>query len=274
MDLYRFQPTAQVMLLPGQPTGVTLGLSPLDSAPPPQTCLPSSRMTLRNHRLPPTRPRALRRVRHEQRHFRLQGKRVSGSHSALSSLTLIHLCDGLTRIPLTGCLAQSSRAIHAVYNPLVIHARRSFPLILLLAVVWTLRAQEQKPPAKHPRNERTEHEARRVIEAYFPLFNKRDVKGLLAVVNFPHIRVTDSGTVIIPSANEWRGDPTPLENYWHHSALESLTFVQSDGSKAHALVVFGRYKSNGERYISYPTLWIVTKINGHWGIQVRSTFAP
>ena len=44
-----------------------------------------------------------------------------------------------------------------------------------------------------------------MIEAYFPLFSKRDVKGLLGVVNFPHIRVTDSRTVIIPSAKEWTG---------------------------------------------------------------------
>ena len=160
------------------------------------------------------------------------------------------------------------------YNPLMIHAQKFFHLVLLMTALSPLRAQEENPPAKHPRDERSEREARKVIEAYFPLFSKRDVKGLLAVVNFPHIRVTGSRTVIIPSAKEWSGDPTPLEDYWHHSALDSLTFVQSDGGKAHALVVFSRYKSDGKRYISYPTLWIVTKVNDHWGIQVRSTFAP
>jgi hypothetical protein len=128
--------------------------------------------------------------------------------------------------------------------------------------------------ASHPRNPRSEGEARRVIEEYFPLFSRRDVKGLLRVVNFPHIRVTDSATIIIPSAKEWTGDPTPLESQWHHSALDSLTFVQSDAHKAHALVVFSRFRADGQRYISYPTLWIVTNVGGHWGIQVRSTFAP
>jgi|KBSSwiStaDraftv2_1062776.scaffolds.fasta_scaffold2293942_2 hypothetical protein len=141
----------------------------------------------------------------------------------------------------------------------------------MIAVLSPLQAQE---PAKHPRDERSEQEARKVIEAYFPLFSKRDVKGLIGVVNFPHIRVTGTKTVIIPSAKEWTGDPTPLEDYWHHSALDSLSFVQSDAGKAHALVVFSRYKADGKRYISYPTLWIVTKVNGHWGIQIRSTFAP
>jgi len=125
-----------------------------------------------------------------------------------------------------------------------------------------------------PRNQESEVAARRVINAYFPLFSRRDVAGLLAVVHFPHIRVTASGTVIIPTPSDWTGDPTPLEDGYHHTELESLTFVQSDAVKVHALVVFSRYGLDGVRYVSYPTLWIVTKVEGKWGIQVRSTFAP
>jgi len=129
-------------------------------------------------------------------------------------------------------------------------------------------------PATHPRDARSEEQARRVIEQYFPLFNRRDVHGLLDVVNFPHIRVSDTGTVLIPSPRHWTGDPTPLEKQWHHTALDSVTFVQSDGNKAHALVVFSRFTAEGQRYVSYATLWIVTRVEGRWGIQVRSTFAP
>jgi hypothetical protein len=143
-----------------------------------------------------------------------------------------------------------------------------------LALVAAGAAQAQIGRKAHPRDPASEAEARKVIEAYFPLFSKRDAKGLLRVVNFPHIRVTAERTLVIPSAAEWKGDPTPLEDYWHHSALDSLEFVQSDATKAHALVVFSRYQADGTRYISYPTLWIVTRIDGHWGIQVRSTFAP
>jgi hypothetical protein len=128
--------------------------------------------------------------------------------------------------------------------------------------------------ATHPRNPDSEAEARKVIEAFFPLFSRRDTKGLLSVVNFPHVRVTGSRTVIIASAKEWIGDPTPLEDDWHHTALDALTFVQSSPTKVHALVLFSRYQADGQRYVSYPTLWIITKIDGHWGIQIRSTFAP
>ncbi|MEO7653140.1 MAG: hypothetical protein ABIZ80_22000 [Bryobacteraceae bacterium] len=162
-----------------------------------------------------------------------------------------------------------------VYNAPMTHAahlRR--PMLLMFVLCPIVVSQNAILAAKHPRDQRSEEEARKVINAYFPLFSKHDAKGLLSVVNFPHIRVTDAGTLIVPSAKEWTGDPTPLEEHYHHTELDSLTFVQSNAVKAHALVVFSRYKADGKRYISYPTLWIVTKVNGHWGIQVRSSFAP
>jgi len=126
------------------------------------------------------------------------------------------------------------------------------------------------------RDRESEAEARKVIEAYFPLFNSRDAKALLAVIGFPHIRVADGRTTIIRSAAEWTGDPTPLDpaEGWHHSGLESLEFIQSSADKVHARVVFGRYHADGTRYVTYETLWIVTRVQGRWGIQVRSTFAP
>jgi hypothetical protein len=126
------------------------------------------------------------------------------------------------------------------------------------------------------RNDQSEAEARRVIEAYFPLFNKRDASGPLEVVNFPHIRIAQGSVTVIESPEEWTGDPTPLDpkEGWHRSALDSLEFIQSSHDKVHAIVVFSRHKADGSRYVTYPTLWIVTRQNGHWGIQIRSTFAP
>jgi len=108
------------------------------------------------------------------------------------------------------------------------------------------------------------------------LFNKGDVKGLLQVVNFPHIRMAGGTITMIPSAAEWTGDPTPISaaEGWDHSGLDSTQFVQSSAGKVHALVVFSRYRADGTRYATYHTLWIVTRIDGHWGVQCRSSFAP
>jgi hypothetical protein len=115
-----------------------------------------------------------------------------------------------------------------------------------------------------------------MIEAYFPLFNKGDAKGLLQVVNFPHIRIAGGAITVIPSPAEWTGDPTPISvsEGWDHSGLDSIQFVQSSANKVHALVEFSRYRADGTRYATYHTLWIFTRIDGHWGIQCRSSFAP
>src|SRR5262245_3443514 len=76
----------------------------------------------------------------------------------------------------------------SIYNPLMF---RTWTAVALLAGAACAHAAQ-------PRNAASEAEARKVIEAYFPLFSKRDVKGLLRVVNFPHIRVTAAKTVTIP----------------------------------------------------------------------------
>jgi hypothetical protein len=39
-------------------------------------------------------------------------------------------------------------------------------------------------------------------------------------------------------------------------------------------VVFSRYKADGTKYATYQSLWMVTKKEGAWGVQARSSFAP
>jgi hypothetical protein len=39
-------------------------------------------------------------------------------------------------------------------------------------------------------------------------------------------------------------------------------------TKVHRLVVFSRFRADGQRYASYSTLWIVTQVDGQWGVQV------
>ena len=39
------------------------------------------------------------------------------------------------------------------------------------------------------------------------------------------------------------------------------------------LVRFTRYDERGVALASYPSLYIVTLVDGRWGVQARSTFA-
>jgi hypothetical protein len=61
---------------------------------------------------------------------------------------------------------------------------------------------------------------------------------------------------------------------WARSSLDSVTMRQNDPIKVHFEVVFSRYKADGSKYATYQSLWIVTSVNGEWGVQARSSFAP
>jgi hypothetical protein len=61
---------------------------------------------------------------------------------------------------------------------------------------------------------------------------------------------------------------------WHRSAWESREVLQSSEDKVHILVRFTRYREDDSVIGTYDSFWIVTKRDGRWGIQARSSFAP
>jgi hypothetical protein len=53
-----------------------------------------------------------------------------------------------------------------------------------------------------------------------------------------------------------------------------MTVVQSGDDKVHFAVTFVRFDANNKEIGRFPSLYIVTRKNGHWGVQARSSFAP
>jgi hypothetical protein len=131
------------------------------------------------------------------------------------------------------------------------------------------------PPAGAQRSR--EADARAPIEAFFKAFNARDNDALKKTLHYPHVRINEAGTV-----NVWRDASEAGTNFegltrsegWARSSLDSVTMRQNDQVKVHFEVVFSRYKADGSKYATYQSLWIVTSVNGEWGVQARSSFAP
>jgi len=83
--------------------------------------------------------------------------------------------------------------------------------------------------------------------------------------------------VIITEKSEDFIDLTPRlaeREGWHHSEMDALEAVQSSDDKVHFLIEFSRYRSDGYRYAHYKGLWILSRVDGRWGIQARSIFPP
>jgi hypothetical protein len=55
---------------------------------------------------------------------------------------------------------------------------------------------------------------------------------------------------------------------------EEMKVIQSGPDKVHFAVIFVRYGTNGKEIGKFPSLYMVTLKDGHWGVQGRSSYAP
>lgn len=118
--------------------------------------------------------------------------------------------------------------------------------------------------------------AERALDDFMTAFNARDTAGVNEAFNFPHVRLA-SGTVTV---FEKRGDFTfdafdarAETQGWHHTEWDYRNAIQAGPEKVHFDVQFTRYRADGSAIGSYKSLWIVTKLDGHWGVQARSSYA-
>lgn len=126
----------------------------------------------------------------------------------------------------------------------------------------------------------SEIEASGAIESFFKAFNAHDNEAYMKTLHFPHIRINGKGDVLkVQSAADFRSLEKTLaflarNEGWDHSTLDSMEVVHAGEVKVHFSIEFSRYKKDGTRYAVHRSLWIVTKKNGRWGVQARSSFAP
>ena len=117
-----------------------------------------------------------------------------------------------------------------------------------------------------------------VLDEFLDALNARDPKRLAAACNFPHVRFSTSGMKIWRTDEEFRRDGDlagiPLEGEWHHTSWNTRKTLQTSSEKLHVAVTFTRHASNGAKISTFDSLYIVTKQDGRWGVQIRSSFAP
>jgi hypothetical protein len=60
---------------------------------------------------------------------------------------------------------------------------------------------------------------------------------------------------------------------WHHSSWDERTPIHVGENKVHLKVKFSRWRKDGSLICAFETIYIVTRLEGRWGIQARSSFA-
>jgi hypothetical protein len=117
--------------------------------------------------------------------------------------------------------------------------------------------------------------ARKAIDDFFASFNARDQEGARKSLKYPHVQIAGAETRMWNDPEEVVLDFETLTaaEGWHHSTLDYCSVRQNAEDKIHFEIRFSRYNADGARYATYQSIWIVTKSNGHWGIQCSSSLA-
>ena len=133
------------------------------------------------------------------------------------------------------------------------------------------------PPVK-PRHARFAAEiaaAQGRLDAFMTAFNARDLPAYEATFNFPHVRFASNTVTII---NPGYHKPDMFERGaladWDHSAWDRREVIHAGADKVHIDTRFTRYRKDGSVLAGFDSIYIVTRLDGRWGIQGRSSFAP
>ena len=140
----------------------------------------------------------------------------------------------------------------------------------LLLLAGAARPQSAETP-------RSDANAMRVLDEFMAAWNARDPGRLAATCNFPHVRIAGGRLTIWQTPSEFEKEhlsSVPLQRNWHYSSWDGRKVVQSSNDKVHLALSFTRYDAKGIKIATYQSLYVVTKQDGHWGVQARSSFAP
>ena len=115
------------------------------------------------------------------------------------------------------------------------------------------------------------------LDEFMTTFNARDPQLWARSLNYPHIRFA-SGTVTVWETAEEFAETESFNRLaaigWDHSHWLTRDVTLVSAGKVHIATVFQRFNSANEAIGTYESLYIVTKVNGHWGTQARSSLAP
>ncbi|HEY1838158.1 MAG: hypothetical protein WBQ17_08025 [Rhizomicrobium sp.] len=117
--------------------------------------------------------------------------------------------------------------------------------------------------------------AMQCLDDFMVAFNARDAKAFDATFNFPSVRSASNKLVIINPGDHTADMFTRgALKEWDHSGWERREVIHAAEEKVHFDTRFVRYRADGSVIGHFDSIYVVTKENGHWGVKIRSSFAP
>lgn len=111
------------------------------------------------------------------------------------------------------------------------------------------------------------------VDQFITTFNSRDASAWADTLHFPHVRPSPIGPInAIPDKEAYVAGfdfNRIIETGWDHSEWDYKHFLHKSKTKLHVAGQWSRYTSSGEKILSTPIVYIVTYLDGRWGIQSR-----
>ena len=104
--------------------------------------------------------------------------------------------------------------------------------------------------------------------------NARDPEAIAKTLHFPHYRLAGESVKIWETPDSYLKDfHTRAGDKWGHTEWGHLNPLQVGDTKVHLDVMVNRFDKAGQPLVSFPSLWVVSQIDGVWAAQMRSSFA-
>ena len=125
----------------------------------------------------------------------------------------------------------------------------------------------------------SEQGAIKAMEDFMAALNAGDNQALFSTMHVPHVRISGNGVAIHNTREDLerdylKGFAARAGDAWHHTVLDSIEVLHSSEDKVHLYIQWTRYDKDDGPLLTHQALWIMTRIDGRWGAQARSSFAP
>ncbi len=113
------------------------------------------------------------------------------------------------------------------------------------------------------------------MDDYIAGLNENDEKKANDACHFPHVRLASGKVTVWQKRGDYKidGFKARAGDGWHHSTWDERTPIHVGADKVHLKVKFSRRRADNSLIGTFETIYILTKQDGRWGIQARSSFA-
>ena len=123
----------------------------------------------------------------------------------------------------------------------------------------------------------TEEEVMGVLDAFMASFSASDPEAHTATYHFPHFRLAQGNMASVQTREDAiNGHKFIFKNLpstgWYRSEWIDRKIISISDSKVHVATRFRRLREDGSEIVTAESLYVLTKVNGRWGIKLRSSY--